>query len=205
MNNTMRAYHVGENGDGEHVIVFATSGAAARRRGGDQLGLDFADVEFCRRASWADQYADAPFIPAQAYLENGWWQECGSCWNMLSQDSEDDDGNPIEIVFSGRDCYCNAGCQSAKQQRIDELNARGEHFKDAATRMRPDLEYSCWRAGWPYITQSANFNFPGGQYGGSVRMDPGSDELSWYIANGDKAAWDECNRQLAQVRDGGEG
>lgn len=70
-NKTMKAYHVGEGSEGEHVIVFATSGAAARREGGNELDLMFEEVEFCRRAPWADEFAGQPFIPAKAYHDAG--------------------------------------------------------------------------------------------------------------------------------------
>lgn len=52
-NKPLLAYHVGEGSEGEQVIVFATSSAAGRRKGGNELDLMFEEVEFCRRAPWA--------------------------------------------------------------------------------------------------------------------------------------------------------
>lgn len=37
---------------------------------------------------------------------------------------------------------------------------------------------------------SAKFQFPSSQYGGSVSDHDGDGTLSWYVAQGDKAAWD---------------
>lgn len=38
--------------------------------------------------------------------------------------------------------------------------------------------------------QSAFHFFPGAQYGGTVTDSEESIELKWYVAQGDKAAWD---------------
>jgi hypothetical protein len=37
---------------------------------------------------------------------------------------------------------------------------------------------------------SVTFKFPGCQYGGSVRDQKDSGNLHWYVAQGDKLAWD---------------
>lgn len=50
----LKAYHVGEGSEGEQVIRFATNSAQARREGGNELNLTFEEVNFCRRAPWAD-------------------------------------------------------------------------------------------------------------------------------------------------------
>ncbi|MCY1301440.1 hypothetical protein D9M70_510530 [compost metagenome] len=185
----LKAYHVGEGGEGEHVIVFATSGAAARRKGGNELDLEFSEVEFCRRAPWADEFAGQGFIPAKAYHEAGWWLYCNHCETRLYEDAEDDDGNPMQIAYDGQHAYCDKACKGAREAEIAEANAKGEAFKAKVLAARPDLTFTKFEAGWPRITCIAHFTFPGAQYGGSVRDQDGDGDLSWYVANGDKDAW----------------
>ncbi|NBB11778.1 hypothetical protein [Pseudomonas sp. SLFW] len=186
----LKAYHVGEDSEGGHVITFATNSATARREGGNEMGLEFNEVSFCRRAQWADQFAGQPFIPAKAYHEQGWWLYCGQCETQLYEDAEDDDGNPLIIVYDGRRAYCDQNCKDSHDREIAELNARGEAFKEKL-KGRPDLEFSDVQAGWPRITMSAKFKFAGCQYGGSVRDQEGDGHLTWYIAQVDQLAWDE--------------
>ena len=204
-NKPLLAYHVGEGSEGEQVIVFATSSAAGRRKGGNELDLMFEEVEFCRRAPWADQYAGQPFIPAKAYHDAGWWLHCDHCGTQLYDDAEDDDGNPLQIVYDGRHAYCDSGCKAMREQEVARYNAAGQAFKERVMAARPDLTFTDWIIGWPHITQFAKFTFPGGKYGGSVRDQEGDGNLSWYIAQGDQAAWDSYESVRASAAKQGEG
>ncbi|WP_370601134.1 hypothetical protein [Pseudomonas nitroreducens] len=192
----LKAYHVGEGSEGEHVIVFATSGAAGRRIGGNELNLMFDEVQFCRRAPWADEFAGQRFIPAKAYHDNGWWLYCHNCETRLYEDAEDDDGNPMQIVYDGPHAYCDQACKDCYERKIADANAKGEAFKERALQERPYLTFTKWNIGWPRITQSAEYTFPGGKYGGSVR-DDGDGQLKWYIAQADQEAWNTFQAQRA--------
>jgi len=187
----LKAYHVGEDSDGKQVITFATNGATARREGGNELNLMFEEVTFCRRAPWADEYAAQRFIPAKAYHDAGWWLYCGQCETQIYDDAEDDEGKPLEIVYDGARAYCCQGCKDAREGEIACLNARGEVFKDKLLTERPDLEFTKFEVGYPRITQTASFKFPGCQFGGSVRDQEGNGDITWYIAKCDWPAWDE--------------
>lgn len=186
---TLKAYHVGEDSDGRQVIVFATSSAAGRRIGGNELDLMFEEVTFCRRAPWADEFAGQPFIPAKAYHDQGWWFSCNNCENQLYDDAEDEDGNRLQIVYDGPHAYCNQDCKDHRDREIAERNAHGETFKAKVLAARPDLTFTKFEAGWPRITCIAHFTFPGAKYGGSCRDQNGDGKLEWYVANGDKDAW----------------
>jgi hypothetical protein len=192
-----KAYHVGEGSEGEHVITFATSSAQARREGGNELGLEFNEVSFCRRAPWADEFAGQPFIPAKAYHDQGWWLYCNNCETQLYEDAEDDDGNPLTIIYAGRHAYCDQGCKDCRDKQIADANAKGEAFQAKVLEMRPDLTFIEWSIGWPCISMSAKFKFPGCQYGGSVSDHDGDGNLVWYVAQGDKAAWDFYQQERA--------
>lgn len=198
-NKKLKAYHVGEGSEGEHVITFASSSAQARREGGNELNLMFEEVNFCRRAPWADEFAGLPYIPAKAYHDQGWWLYCSSCETRLYEDAENKAGEPMQIVYDGRHAYCDQLCKETREKEIADLNARGESFKAKLLADRPDLTFTWFDIGWPRITMTAKFTFPGGQYGGSVRDHDGSGEIEWYIAQCDRAAWDayELQRQGA--------
>ena len=185
----LKAYHVGEGSEGEQVVTFATSNAQARREGGNELNLTFEEVSFCRRAPWADEFAGQPFIPAKAYHDQGWWLYCNNCEKQLYEDAEDDDGNLLQIVYAGRHAYCDQDCKGSREKQVADANAKGEAFKLKVLAERPNLTYTEFDIGWPKITMSAKFKFPGCQYGGSVRDQEGDGKLDWYIASVDQAAW----------------
>ncbi len=185
-----KAYHVGEGSEGEHVITFASSSAQARREGGNELSLTFEEVSFCRRAPWADEFAGQPFIPAKAYHDQGWWLYCNNCEKQLYEDAEEDDGNPLTIIYDGRHAYCDQDCKGSREKQVADANAKGEAFKLKVMSERPNLTYTEFDIGWPKITMSAKFKFPGCQYGGSVRDQEDDGALEWYIASVDQAAWD---------------
>ncbi|KJZ41624.1 hypothetical protein [Pseudomonas fluorescens] len=193
----LKAYHVGEGSEGEQVVTFASSGAQARREGGNELDLTFEEVSFCRRAPWADEFAGQPFIPAKAYHDQGWWLYCNNCETQLYEDAEDDEGNPLQIVYAGRHAYCDQDCIDSRDKLIADANAKGEAFKAKVLGERPDLTFGEFKIGYPWIVMSATFKFPGCQYGGSVCDQEDSGDLTWYVAQGDKAAWDFYQREHA--------
>ena len=79
----LKAYQVSDGAD-VTVIRFATSSAAARREGGNEIGCEWDGVDSCARKPEYDQYAPGP-VPARALIEAGWQFECrrhgcGNCW-----------------------------------------------------------------------------------------------------------------------------
>lgn len=125
----LKAYQVGENSEGHCVIVFATNGATARREGGNELNLEFEEVDTCTRKPQFDEYAPGP-VPPKVLIENGWWFECVHCARTVSEemasDIEDAGLNPenFEIIEAGDTVYCSRGCQSAEtRERQSRANA----------------------------------------------------------------------------------
>lgn len=55
----LKAYQAREPYEGNCVVVFATNGAAARRKGASELEISFEDVESCNRMPSFDSYAPA--------------------------------------------------------------------------------------------------------------------------------------------------
>ena len=112
----MKAYQVRDNYEGYCVIVFAKHAVVARREGANELNIDFSDVEECKRAPWADEYADEPFIPAQVLIEQGWWMDCCNrhCGTRVSECSIDADY--LEPAYDGRNVFCSQECANEHER-----------------------------------------------------------------------------------------
>lgn len=87
----VKAYAVTERFEAMTVIVFATSGIAARRQGANEHDTEFECIDSCRRAPWADQYWGIGKIPAQAWIDNGYSQACDYCETMIYGDTTEDE------------------------------------------------------------------------------------------------------------------
>ena len=127
----IKAYHVQEDCEATCCIVFDTNGASARRRGASELGVEWESIEFCRRARWADRYADRGDVPPQAMIEQGWWLTCGCCGNRIEQDLIDDPDDDCAPVYVGNWVYYNAAHHDSevaeiKERRDTELAVRAE-------------------------------------------------------------------------------
>ena len=137
-NKPIKAYSVQVEEAG--VIIFASSGIAARRIGANELNTEFEDVQSCCRAPWADQYAEQGWVPVKALIEQGWWYSCNGCGTMVSEDSEDYDGNPHEPVIEERGLYCSPACKEAEEARVVASKLRKEQRTQAALEKWPDIE-----------------------------------------------------------------
>lgn len=151
----------------EHgCIVFASNSATARRNGASELGCDWEDIESCRRASWADSYAQDRKVPPLVMIEHGWWFECCHCGCQVSDEStrDDDDGNeiPHKPVADGQLIYCTPECRDAEQQERAERKARKEAVIKATLDKFPGVEVKWTDDGEPI---KVSFMFPGGKYG----------------------------------------
>lgn len=192
----VKAYTVATDDPEESTIQFATTNVAARRQGADAIGADFTWVS-CKRAPWADQYAES-YIPAKAYIENGWQISCTNCSRMVSDEHHALDENCEETddlltpIFDGQCVFCDAGCKAAHEQEVAERDAALDAFKKRVAEARPDLTFADFTGGWPRHTITGQFTFPGCRFGGSVHDHEGDGgELAWYIAYGDQDAWAE--------------
>jgi len=200
----MLAYTVETDDPEESTIQFATSNAAARRQGADEIGADFGAVS-CRRAQWADQYGGQSFIPAEAYIDAGWWFDCNHCGTRCDSDAsrwdeEAETDIPLDLVFDGRVVYCSAECKEGHESEVAARSARFEKFKERVVAAQPGVTFTEFTGGYPYCGDGARFTFPGAQYGGSVSETEDGQDLKWFIAQGDKAAWDLFIAQKQESR-----
>lgn len=90
--------------DDSGVIIFERTNIAARRIGANELGVEFSEIESCRRAQWADKYLDKGPIPVSAYLAEGWHWSCNGCGKYCR---ERDKGIIVEDVA----VYCSRACR----------------------------------------------------------------------------------------------
>lgn len=137
-NKPLKAYSVQADEAGE--IIFATSGIAARRMGANKLDTEFEYILSCNRAPWADQYAEQGWVPVKALLEQGWWWSCTGCETLVSEDSEDFDGNPHDPVIEERDLYCSPACKAAEEAEVAARKLRKEQRTQAALEKWPGIE-----------------------------------------------------------------
>ncbi len=191
----LKAYEVREEFEDNCCIVFATNSATARRKGASELGIAWEEVEHCRRRPWADEYATVNGgVPPLVCIEHGWWFRCMNCDCHIDSDfeGEDEQGNCVTLAPVEEDdvIYCSQTCKDKRDNEKANRDLAFESFKRAVKELRPDLEFVNFQGGWPWITMTATFNFPGSKYGGSARDQNGDGEITWFIANGDLAAWD---------------
>lgn len=173
--------------DDEHgCIVFASNSATARRNGASELGCDWEDIETCRRAPWADSYAQDRRVPPLVMIEHGWWFECCHCGERVSDDSyhDDDDGEeiPHEPVAEGQLIYCTPACRDEDQRERAERTARKAAAKHAVIKKFPGVTVE-----WVGDDEPASvcFKFPGGKY--TAHWKVGEDTLS--VSQCDVEAW----------------
>jgi hypothetical protein len=142
-----RAYCVRDNDSGS-VIVFASSPAAARRQGANELDIDFETVNSCRRAAEFDAFAERGFVPCEELIAAGWRFECLGCSQQVNSDweGEDADGEPIDFnpIYEDHGVWCTPECKAADAQdrriRKSMELAAIEDFKRRVLRRFPCVE-----------------------------------------------------------------
>lgn len=189
----LKAYSV--QGYEAGTIVFASNSATARRIGASEIGQDWEDIESCRRAPWADTYAQDRRVPPLVMINHGWWFECCHCGTQVSDDSShyDDDDNeiPHEPVAEGQLIYCTPACRDAEHRDRAERKAR----KEAATKVTTDT-FPGADVKWVDDGEPANvsFTFPGGKYTANWKV--GESTVS--VSKCDVEAWQAYKASIPQ-------
>lgn len=201
----MKAYQVSEAFEGHCVIVFASRAVVARREGANQLDVSFGEVDQCKRAPWADEYAPGP-VPAQAKIAAGWYFECAcGCERRIDSDfgttryeDDGDDGelNPMEPVYVGGGVYWNQRCKDnderEQRERAEAIARDDSEVKAAVLAKFPfATEIRAFRGhayvdGKPnYNTLQGQFRFPGGRW--CANWIVGAETVG--VQTGDVEAW----------------
>lgn len=119
--NESKAYVVG--GEEYSIVQFARGDDEARRIGSEKMGLEFGDVDSCRRAPELDQYAPGPVSPLTLY-RLGWWFECMGCERRIEEGGEYDEWEEIDPVESGGGLYCSPWCRNKDLAETEERKRR---------------------------------------------------------------------------------
>lgn len=128
----LKAYAVLETEEGTGGIIFARRDIEARKRGSCEYSDGDISSVTCRRAPWADEYAETKRIPVRAAIEHGWRFECHGCAETLSEDRFYDEDKPIEGVIGFMDSlvFCCAECRDAHKEVERRKKAFGQEFLD---------------------------------------------------------------------------
>ncbi|WP_282348007.1 hypothetical protein [Pseudomonas sp. PS01301] len=182
--STARAYLVRFADDPEQqVIRFARYNTRARREGAALLDCDPIQVT-CTREPWADAFAESRIIPAQAYIANGWYVSCRCCGRMVGDDSSDDDGCPLNLIYEGREVFCNAECQEVEHGQRVMCARLKQQVIDATLAKFPGV--TIINGSEHTLERWCDFTFPGGL--GRVIWRLGEETVSVHAR--DVAAWE---------------
>lgn len=215
----VKAYAVLETFENTGAIYFEEHAVVARRRGANE----FADGELsdvtCRRAPWADAYADRP-LPVWLMVAHGWRFECTHCGRLIEEDDMRDAGLPLEGIVGTQhsSVFCRTRCarkhHSRERRRKAEQLRAIEHFKGLVLRRFPDARLSgdspnthhayvrAGRAGWQWRHVAVSFRFPGMKIGpanlrfrGDSSRIVGPPALEFACCSGDREAFEVWAKQ----------
>lgn len=142
----IKAYTVLEDFEYTGGIVFARHAVTARRIGANQYAEGDFSLVSCRRAQWADKYADTDTIPASEMVWHGWKFECFFCGRQIEGERRPyRKWTPDFVVGNGNGgaVYCDKACCTAdKRERefAERLKARTvAHYAKRLGKRLPDI------------------------------------------------------------------
>jgi hypothetical protein len=163
------------------------------------------EAENATRAPEFDGFEALGYIPAKAYLDNGWYLECNYCDRRSDDEEEpeeDDDDEywqdwvPVEDTFSdgGSFYFCCPKCHQQWKAEHDRQKADQDTFRDNLTAKYPELLF-LFLCGCNKTGIFATVEFPGGE--GSLNQAPNSTEINLWTSNTD--AWMELYAQTNKI------
>jgi hypothetical protein len=210
----LKAFAVTEHDENTGAVIFAKHDIVARRIGADEYADGELSYVSCRRAPWADAYADKA-VPARVMIAHGWHFECSECGSRIDEDYLFDNRLPVDCVVGTQHShvFCCSKCarrwySMKRRRKAEELRAI-EAFKAVVRKRFPDAEFcdeedqfrghhayvTPERGGWNWQQVIVAFRFPGMKHGPAhFRMDsrhkPGPHLASYTCCNGDKEAFE---------------
>lgn len=198
----LKAFQV-QNEDNDVAIVFCEDLKSARQKGATVLYCDQEDVT-CRRLIKFDIYSDKGIVPICERLKSGWEIE-SSFWGQRVDETylDEHDQSVDDLIFSpdGMQFFVSMEECQAYAVEINERNDKFETFKQRMLKSYPMLSFKNFTGGYPYITFTAEFSFPGMKHGATIRWESDSDkDEQIYVAYGDTEAWNafQENHKVAQ-------
>lgn len=182
---SLRAFAVTEENENTGAIIFAEHDIVARKRGADEFNDGELRGITCRRAPWADAFADQG-VPAKVMIENGWHFECCGCGETIDEDWLYDNDRTIEgvIGFQHSKIYCCEICEA--RDRLYEAIKRDHErraidaLKAFVRRRFPSVTFSTegnWKPhayaterkdAWHVASAVVSFEFPGMKIGAAT-------------------------------------
>lgn len=214
----MKAFAVLEDCENTGAILFARHDIVAKRQGANEYAEGDISAVTCRRAPWADRYADKP-LPVWLMVAHRWHFECSGCGRRIDEDSLIDAGLPLEGVMGTQysHAFCGKNCARrfySLQRRRKEQEARAiEAFKAIVRHRFPDVNFcddvdsnkyrehhhayvTPGRGGWHWRQVVVSFTFPGMKIApahyamhGSYKIGP--DPARYTCCNGDREAFEK--------------
>lgn len=116
---TVKAFAVTEHCENTGGIIFAAHNIVARRLGANEHADGDISYVTCKRAPWADCFADTGRVPAGVMVDNGWHFECSGCGRTIDSDIFwERDMLPSDIIGDdGTSVYCDAVCEAREALR----------------------------------------------------------------------------------------
>lgn len=180
----LKAFAVTEECENTGGIVFARHAVTARRLGASEYnGGEFEGVS-CRRAPWADEWADKQEdVPVQLMIAHGWHFECCGCGHRIDEDYlHENDLLIADVIGTQRSSvFCNEICKAEEALR-DAIKRDREKRMLAIMRERvlkrfPGVEFATegnWaqhayaekrNGSWQVSQAVVSFKFPGMVHG----------------------------------------
>lgn len=150
----MKAFAVTEHMEGTGFIIFAHHAIAARIRGANELADGEITEISCKRAPWADAYADTRRVPASVLVANGWRFDCCGCGVRIDTDLAfiyEEQGCDPETTdhaqrfkgwtpehvtgFDQGEVFCNAACEAEHEASKVRVKALEERIRATYRRM----------------------------------------------------------------------
>lgn len=184
MSAFLKAFAVQETDENTGGIFFARHDIAAKKAGANEFADGDISTVSCRRAPWADAYAETK-VPVTVMIANGWHFECYGCDARIDEYWLEEHNLPLDGVIGTQwsAVYCCSRCrrkhlsrrrrtEAAKQRAIDAFKAIvRKRFPDAVfvdqhdnPNWRHHAHVTCARGGgWHWQQVNVAFTFPGMQ------------------------------------------
>ena len=173
-------------------MVFHHLPHLARQEAAFKLGFPEDDLT-CDRNQEYDQFADDGRVPPRRMLADGYWFDCPHCGVRIQADNPGITPLRNILVKTGDEVFCQAKCAVSHEPIRRELNQRFEIFKKRIQRRYPNLRFTVFHGGYPHRFNSAQFEFPGGMFPGTVQQV--EEGLRWCISEGDLEAWHKLDHR----------
>lgn len=126
----IRAFAVTETDENTGGIIFARHAITATRIGADEYGTGEIHGMSCRRAKWADQFADTGRVPASEMIARGWHFECHGCGSRIDEDELRCRGLSVDGVVGTQNSwvFCGARCRLRHLAQLRREKMCGDAF-----------------------------------------------------------------------------